>query len=115
MSESEFEKYLVRWEGHHGRTWEPQFQIERTDAFKTWSDAMKSYTPEQRGRRGGAYTIKSGKIDSRQCCKDCLSHKSWNERMFIDAEKTGNVSTVKDDLSEVYADAKTVDAIHSKS
>ncbi|KZV60656.1 SET domain-containing protein [Peniophora sp. CONT] len=83
------ERYLVKWEGHIGKTWQSKKSLANTQALEDWENRT-SKDMEIDSRPRGRYMIFSGTLDSRYCCKNCASSKSWNERIFIDAEYEGN-------------------------
>lgn len=91
-SDDDFERYLVKWEGHAGRTWESRNGIDDTEAMDLWGQDRPEVSVKPGPFIQGPYMLCSGRIDARQCCSDCTDYKAWNERIFIDAEPVGNVS-----------------------
>ena len=86
------ERYLVKWVGHVGRTWEAEQALEGTKAFKEWRAARHETAKEPNSWQRGLYVLGSGIQNTRHCCDECQNAKSWNQRVYIDAEFRGNVS-----------------------
>ena len=91
--DDQIERYLVKWVGHVGRTWETRQAIKHTKAFEEWCSTQHDISKEPNDWQRGLYVLESGTQNTRHCCDECANVKSWNQRVYIDAEFKGNVRT----------------------